>query len=131
MAKKAEKIFSLKDIQLLADYYSRVGVPETWALFQTINSFYTSGQNPGDKESIDAFEVLSALEKSGLSPENQEQGLEWLNSLREKLNRELFDIISQQGNPAELIVGADYKFIQILENPQPQSAATIPREKMI
>ena len=131
MAKKAEKIFSLKDIQLLADYYSRVGVPETWALFQTINSFYTSGQNPGDKESIDAFEVLSALEKSGLSPENQEQGLEWLNSLREKLNRELFDIISQQGNPAELIVGADYKFIQILENPQPQSATTIPREKMI
>ena len=131
MAKKAEKIFSLKDIQLLADYYSRVGVPETWALFQTINSFYTSGQNPGDKESIDAFEVLSALEKSGLSPENQEHGLEWLNSLREKLNRELFDIISQQGNPAELIVGADYKFIQISENPQPQSATTIPRGKMI
>ena len=131
MAKKAEKIFSLKDIQLLADYYSRIGVPETWALFQTINSFYTSGQNPGDKEPIDAFEVLSALEKSGLSPENQEQSLEWLNSLRKKLNRELFDIISQQGNPAELIVGADYKFIQILENPQPQSATTIPREKMI
>lgn len=131
MAKKSEKIFSLKDIQLLADYYSRVGVPETWALFQTISSFYTSGKTPGDKEPIDAFEVLSALEKSGLSPENQEQSLEWLNSLRKKLNRELFDIISQQGNPAELIVGADYKFIQILENQQPQSATTIPREKMI
>jgi hypothetical protein len=131
MAKNSGKVFSLKDIQLLADCYSRVGAPETWALFQTINSFYISGQNPGDKEPIDASEVLSALKKSGLSPENQEQSLEWLNSLREKLNRELFDIISQQGNPAELIVGADYKFIQILENPQPQSATTIPRKKMI
>ena len=109
------KTFSLKDIQLLADYYSQLGAPETWALFQTIHSFYTPGQNPNDREPIDALDILKALEKSGLSPETQEQSLTWLSSLRKKLNRELFNIISQQGNPAELIIGVDYKFIQILK----------------
>ena len=109
------KNFSLKDIQLLADYYSQFGAPETWALFQTIHSFYTPGQNPNDREPIDTLEILKALEKSGLSPETQEQSLTWLSSLRKKLNRELFNIISQQGNPAELIIGVDYKFIQILK----------------
>ena len=82
---------------------------------QTIHSFYTPGQNPNDREPIDALEILKALEKSGLSPETQEQSLTWLSSLRKKLNRELFNIISQQGNPAELIIGVDYKFIQILK----------------
>jgi hypothetical protein len=110
------KIFSLKDIQLLADHYSRVGAPETWALFQTIHSFYSPGQNPNDREPIDVFEILKALEKSGLSPETQEQNLAWLSSLRKKLNRELINIISQQGNPTELIIGVDYKFIQILKD---------------
>jgi hypothetical protein len=111
-----KKIFSLKDIQLLADYYSQFGTPETWALFQTIHSFYTPGQNPNNREPIDALEILKALEKSGLSPKTQEQRLTWLSSLRKKLNRELFNIISQQGNPAELIIGEDYKFIQILKS---------------
>ncbi|MBC8288098.1 MAG: SUMF1/EgtB/PvdO family nonheme iron enzyme [Nitrospinae bacterium] len=114
----AGKIFSLKDIQLLADRYSRVGAPEAWVLFQTIHSFYPPGQNPDDREPVDPLEVLKKLKKSGFSPESQEQSLTWLNSLREKLNRELFDIISQQGNPAELIVGPEYTFTQILENPQ-------------
>lgn len=111
-----KKIFSLKDIQLLADHYSRVGTPETWALFQTIHSFYTPGQNPNDREPIDVFKILKALEKSGLSPETQEQSLTWLSSLRKKLNRELFNIISQQGNPTELIIGVDFKFTQILKD---------------
>jgi hypothetical protein len=125
------KTFSLKDIQLLADYYSQLGAPETWALFQTIHSFYTPGQNPNDREPIDTLEILKALEKLGLSPENQEQSLTWLSSLRKKLNRELFNIISVQGNPAELIIGVDYKFIQILKSSELQRATTIPRQKMI
>ena len=112
----SRKVFSLKDIQLLADYYSRVGTPETWALFQTILSFYTSGQNLNNKEPIDTLEILKALEKSGLAPENQEQSRTWLSSLRKRLNRELFKIISQQENPSEIIIGADYRFVQMLEN---------------
>jgi hypothetical protein len=118
MARKVGINFSLKDIQLLADSYSRIGSPDTWALFQTIHYFYTPGQNPYEKQPTDPHKILKALEKLGLSPETEEQGLTWLNSLRKKLNRELFDIISQQGNPSELIVGLDYKFIRILENPQ-------------
>ena len=125
------KVFSLKDIQLLADCYSRIGAPETWALFQTIHSFYSLEQNSNDREPIDTLEILKALEMSGFFPETQEKALTWLNSIREKLNRELFDIISQQGNPAALIVGADYKFTQILENPQSRSTTTIRRKKMI
>jgi|TARA_B110000438_G_C15697707_1_gene599665 hypothetical protein len=125
------KTFSLKDIQFLADYYSQFGAPETWALFQTIHSFYTPGQNPNDREPIDALEILKALEKLGLSPETQEQSLTWLSSLRKKLNRELFNIISQQGNPAELIIGVDYKFTQILKSSELQRATIIPRQKMI
>ena len=115
----AGKNFSLKDIQLLADQYSQTGDPKAVALFQTVQSFYPAGQNPEGRDAIDPLEILKALEKSGFLPESQELGLAWLNSLREKLNRELFDIISRQGNPAELIVGPDYTFIQILENPQP------------
>jgi len=34
----ARKNFSLKDIKLLADRYSRLGDPETVALFQTIQT---------------------------------------------------------------------------------------------
>jgi len=118
----AGKYFSLKDIQLLADHYSQVGDPKALALFQTIQSFYPPGKNPENRAPIDAQEILKGLEKSGFHPESQEQSLAWLNSLREQLNRELFDIISRQGNPAELIVGPDYTFIQVLENPQPTSA---------
>ena len=126
-----KKTFSLKDIQLLADYYSQLGAPETWALFQTIHSFYTPGQNPNDREPIDTLEILKALEELGLSPETQEQSLTWLSSLRKKLNLELFNIISVQGNPAELIIGVDYKFIQILKSSELQRATIIPRQKMI
>ncbi len=119
----AGKNFSLKDIKLLADHYSRVGAPEAWALFQTIQSFYPPGQNPDKRDPIDPLEVLKGIKKSGFQPESQEKSLAWLNSLREKLNRELFDIISRQENPAELIVGPDYTFIQVLENPQPKNVA--------
>ena len=115
----ARKNFSLKDIKLLADRYSRLGDPETVALFQTIQSFYAPGKNPEGRAPIDPLEILKELEKSPVSlPESQEQRLTWLNSLREKLNRELFDIISSQGNPAELILGSDYTFIQVVESPQ-------------
>ena len=75
--------------------------------------------------------MKSQLEKLGLSPETQEQSLTWLSSLRKKLNLELFNIISVQGNPAELIIGVDYKFIQILKSSELQRATIIPRQKMI
>lgn len=39
----AEKNFSLKDIKLLADQYSRSGSPEAVALFQAVQSFYPPG----------------------------------------------------------------------------------------
>jgi hypothetical protein len=119
----AEKNFSLKDIKLLADHYSRVGSPETLALFQVIQTYYPPGQNPNNRDPIDPLEVLKGLIKSGFHPEGQEKNLKWLNSLREKLNRELFDIISRQENPAELIVGAYYTFTQVLENPQSRNSA--------
>ena len=114
----AGKNFSLKDIKLLADQYSRVGPPETLALFETLQSFYLPGQTPDNRDPIDPLEILQGLKKSGFQPESQEDNLAWLNSLREKLNRELFDIISTQKNPAELIVGQDYTFTQVLENAQ-------------
>lgn len=120
----AGKNFSLKDIKLLADNYSRVATPEALALFQTVQSFYPPGQNPDSRDPIDPLEILQELKKSGFQPEGQEQSLTWLNSLREKLNRELFDIISRQENPAELIVGPDYTFIQVLENPQSKQVVT-------
>jgi formylglycine-generating enzyme len=122
----AQKNFSLKDIQLLADNYSQSGNPETVALLQAIQSFYTPGQNPESKDPIDPLEVLKTLEKSSISiPENEDQRQLWLDSLREKLNRELFDIISHQGNPAELIIGPDYTFIQVVETPQPTSITPV------
>ena len=122
----ATKNFSLKDIQLLADHYSQSGNPETVALFQAIQSFYSPGQKPESRSPIDPLEVLKELEKSSVPlPEMKDQHLNWLNTLREKLNRELFDIISRQGNPAELIVGPDYTFIQVVENPQPTSGTPV------
>jgi formylglycine-generating enzyme len=122
----ATKNFSLKDIQLLADHYSQSGNSETVTLFQAIQSFYTPGQKPEGRPPIDPLEVLKELEKSSaLLPENKDQHLNWLNTLREKLNRELFDTISHQGNPAELIVGPDYTFIQVVENPQPTSVTSV------
>ncbi len=117
----AGKNFSLKDIQLLADHFSQVSSTDTLALFQTILSFYSPGQSPASKEPIDPIKVLEALKKSGVKPDDPGQELTWLNSLREKLNRELFDIISSQKNPAELIVGSNYIFTQILESSQPKS----------
>jgi hypothetical protein len=114
----AGKNFSLKDIKLLADNYSRVGSASALALFQTIQSFYPIGQNPENKDPIDPLEILKVLKNSGFQPESHEESLTWLNSLREKLNRELFDIISLQKNHAELIVRADFTFTQIFKNPQ-------------
>lgn len=125
----AEKNFSLKDIKLLADQYSRAGGPEAVALFQAVQSFYPPGQNPEGRDAIDPLKILKKLEKSGFPPDSHEQGPTWLNSLREKLNRELFDIISRQGNPAELIVGPDYTFIQILKNPQTKLETAPERRK--
>ena len=125
------KNFSLKDIKLLADNYSRVATPEALALFQVIQSFYPPGQNPDSRDPIDPLEVLQGLKKSGFQLEGQEENLTWLNSLREKLNRELFDIISRQENPAELIVGPDYTFTQVLENPQPRNIAPTSARKLL
>ena len=125
------KNFSLKDIKLLADHYSCVGTPETLALFQVIQAYYPPGKNPNNRDPIDPLEVLNDLKKSGFQLERQEENLTWLNSLREKLNRELFDIISRQENPAELIVGPDYTFTQVLENPQPRNIAPPSARKLL
>ncbi len=122
----APKNFSLKDIQLLADHYSQIGDPDAVILFQTIQSFYTQGQKPDSKPPLDPVEILKSLEKTSISiPEDPDQRIIWLNALREKLNRELFDIISHQGNPAELIVGPEYTFTQIIENQQSSSAPSV------
>ena len=120
----AGKNFSLKDIQLLADQFSQVGNKDTVALFQTILSFYSPGERPADKEPIGPQKLLETLKESGVTPDDPEQTLSWLSSLREKLNRELFDIISIQKNPAELIVGSNYTFTKVLENPQPKTETT-------
>jgi hypothetical protein len=127
----AEKYFSLKDIKLLADQYSRMGTPETLALFQVIQTYYPLGQNPDNRDSIDPHEVLKELKKSGFQPQGQEEDLTWLSSLRKKLNRELFDIISHQENPAELIVGPDYTFTQVLKNPQSRNVARPSTSKLL
>jgi hypothetical protein len=95
----SEKNFSLKDIKLLADHYPGMGTPETLALFQVIQACYPAGKNPDNRDPIDPLEVLKRLKKSGIQLEGQEENLTWLNSFREKLNRELFDIISLQESP--------------------------------
>ena len=127
----AEKNYSLKNIKLLADHYSRVGTPESLALFQVIQAYYPPGKNPDNRDPIDPLEVLKGLKKSGFQLEGKEENLTWLNSLREKLNRELFDIISRQENPAELIVGPDYTFTQVLENPQSRNVAPPSARKLL
>ena len=127
----AEKNFSLKDIKLLADHYSRVGTPEALALFQVIQAYYPPGKSLNNRDPVDPLEVLKGLKKSGFQLESQEENLSWLNSLREKLNRELFDIISRQENPAELIVGPDYTFTQVLENPQSRKVAPRSARKLL
>ena len=118
-----KKSFSLKDIKLLSDNYTRTGDQEAVELFQTVQSYYSPGQNPEGRDAIDPLDILKKL-KNCTPPEDQEQQLLWLNSLREKLNRELFDIISSQKNPAELIVGPEYTFIQIIKNPQPKNGSS-------
>ena len=57
----AEKNFSLKDIKLLADHYSRVGNPEALALFQVIQAYYSPRKKPDKRYPIDPFEVLKGL----------------------------------------------------------------------
>ena len=126
-----EKKFSLKDIKLLADHYSRVGTPEALALFQVIQANYPPGKNPDNRDPIDPLEVLKRFKKSGFQLEGQEENLTWLNSLREKLNRELFDIISRQESPAELIVGPDYTFTQVLEYPQSRNVTPPSARKLL
>ena len=66
----AEKNFSLKDIKLLADHYSRVGTPEALALFQVIQAYYPPGKNPDNRDPIDPLEVLKGLKKSGFQLED-------------------------------------------------------------
>ena len=127
----AKKNFSLKDIKLLADHYSRVGTPEALALFQVIQASYPPGKKPDNRVPIGPLEVLKGLKKSGFQLEGKEENLRLLNSLREKLNRELFDIISRQENPAELIVGPDYTFTQVLENPQSRKVAPPSTRKLL
>jgi hypothetical protein len=127
----AEKNFSLKDIKLLADHYSPEGTPEALALFQVIQAYYSPGKNPNNRNPVDPLEVLKGLKKSGFQLEGQEENLAWLNSLREKLNRELFDIISRQENPADLLVGPDYTFTQVLENPQSRNVAPLSARKLL
>lgn len=127
----AEKNFSLKDIKLLADHYSRVGTQEALALFQVIQAFYPPGKKPNNRAPIDPLEVLKGLKKSGFQLEGKEENLRLLNFLREKLNRELFGIISRQENPAELIVGPDYTFTQVLENPQSINVAPPSARKLL
>jgi len=127
----AEKNFSLKDIKLLADHYSRVGTPEGLALFQVIQAYYPPGKSLNNRDPVDPLEVLKGLKKSGFQLESQEENLSWLNSLREKLNRELFDIISRQENPAELIVGPGYTFTQVLEKPQSRDIAPPSARKLL
>ena len=127
----AKKNFSLKDIKLLADHYSCLGTPEALALFQVIQAYYPPGKNPDNRDPIDPLEVLKGLKKSGFQLKGQEENLTWLNSLREKLNRELFDIISRQENPAELIVGPDYTFTQVLENPQSRNVTPPSARKLL
>jgi hypothetical protein len=60
-----EKNFSLKDIKLLADHYSRVGTPEALALFQFIQAYYPPGKNTDNRVPIYPIEVLKGLKKSG------------------------------------------------------------------
>ena len=127
----AEKNYSLKNIKLLADHYSPVGTPESLALFQVIQAYYPPGKNPDNRDPIDPLEVLKGLKKSGFQLEGQEENLTWLNSLREKLNRELFNIISRQENSAELIVGPDYTFTQVLKNPQSRNVAPPSARKLL
>ena len=108
-----------------------MGTPEALALFQIILAYYPPRQNPDNIDLIYPLEVLKGLKKSGFQLEGQEENLTWLNSLREKLNRELFDIISRQENPAELIVGPDYTFTQVLENPQSRNVAPQSARKLL
>jgi hypothetical protein len=127
----AEKNFSLKVIKLMAGHYSRVVTPEALALFQVIQAYYPPGKNPNNRDPIDPLKVLKGLKKSGFRLEGKEKNLTWLNSLREKLNRELFDIIFLQENPGELILGPDYTFTQVLENMQSSNVAPPSARKLL
>ncbi|HIJ51327.1 MAG TPA: SUMF1/EgtB/PvdO family nonheme iron enzyme [Nitrospinae bacterium] len=109
------KNFSLKDIQQLSDHYSQAGIPEPVALFQIIQGYYPSGQTP-DSVSPVPFETLigkiKASSNSPSLPEQTDDQKSWLNSVREKLNSELFALMSERGNRASLSLDSDFTFIQ-------------------
>jgi hypothetical protein len=109
------KNFSLKDIQQLSDHYSQAGIPEPVALFQIIQGYYPSGQTP-DFVSPVPFETLigkiKASSNSPSLPEQTDDQKSWLNSVREKLNSELFALMSERGNRASLSLDSDFTFIQ-------------------
>ncbi|MFT4577443.1 MAG: hypothetical protein ACI9UO_000256, partial [Nitrospinales bacterium] len=109
------KNFSLKDIQLLSDHYSQAGSPEPVALFQIIQGFYPSGQAPNSKLPIPFETLIEKIKASGNFPSLPEQTDDqkpWLNSMREKLNSELLELMSERGNPASLSLDSDFTFIQ-------------------
>ena len=109
------KNFSLKDIQLLSDYYSQAGSAEPVALFQIVQGFYPSGQTPDSVRPIPVETLIEKIKASGnfLSlPEQTDDQKPWLNSMREKLNSELLALMSERGNPASLSLDSDFTFIQ-------------------
>ena len=57
-----EKIFSLKDIKLLANHYYRVGTPGALSLFQVIQAYYPLGKNPDHRDPIDPPSARKLLE---------------------------------------------------------------------
>lgn len=130
----ARKNFSLKDIQQLSDRFSQSGSEETVALFQIIQGFYASRQSPESVSPVSIeilLEKIRGSEKFSSLPNKLEEQPVWLNSLREKLNRELFALMSKRGNPASFSLNSDYNFIQFegTEPPLPQFESTLQHRK--
>jgi len=126
------KNFSLKDIQQLSDHYSQTGSREPVLLLQIIQEFYPSGQSPESVPPI-PFETLIEKIKAKFSsvPEKPEEQRPWLNTLREKLNRELLALMSERGNPASLSLDNNFNFIQFegTDTPPPKVEPTAQTRK--
>ena len=109
------KNFSLKDIQLLSDHYSQAGSAQPVALFQVIQQFYPSGQAPDSVGPILFEELIQKIKATGIFssiPEPTDEQKIWLNSVREIMNGELLQLMSDRGNPASLSVDSNFTFIQ-------------------
>lgn len=84
-------------------------------MLQIIEGFYPPGQAPDAVGSISVEEIIRKIKDSGKFaslPDQQDQQKTWLNSLREKLNNELFALMSKQGNPASISLSSDYTLVQ-------------------